>query len=513
MSSLIFHSVSFAYVGSPDALFSGIEVGVGSGWTGFIGVNGCGKTTLLRLACGELVPRRGRIDAPAARVYCPQRTDAPMPESASFLASNDAEAFRLRGILGIDDDWLRRWDTLSDGERKRMQIATSLWLKPDLLAADEPTNHLDAAGRERVLQALRTYRGIGLLVSHDRDLLDGLCAHSLFVSPPGVELRAGGYTAAMRAIRDEESAAREARRKLRKECARLEREVKARRTRAWKAEQEKSLRGVAPRDHDAREKARAARDHDRGSGQGFRQLKGRLRQTAERELALSPTPVRDLGIGLRSRPSDRNAVVRVAAGSLELGSPRRLEFPDLNIQPRDRIALTGPNGSGKSTLVRHIVVGLTLPPERVLYVPQELPLESSSGLLEDVRRLPRKNLGVAMQWVSRLGSDPRRVLESRAPSPGEVRKLLLAVRMVDEPHLIILDEPTNHMDLPSVECLESALRETECALLLVSHDRRFLEALVTLEWEIAPVTPKGVSYRLAQHMLRLRSVASSTPPF
>ncbi len=513
MSSLIFHSVSFAYVGSPDALFSGIEVGVGPGWTGFIGVNGCGKTTLLRLACGELVPRRGSIDAPTARVYCPQRTDAPMPESASFLASNDAKAFRLRGTLGIDDDWLRRWNTLSDGERKRLQIATSLWLKPDVLAADEPTNHLDAAARERVLRALRTYRGIGLLVSHDRDLLDGLCVHSLFVSPPGVELRAGGYTAAMGAIRDEESAAREARRKLRTECARLEREVEARRVHARKAEQEKSLRGVAPRDHDAREKARAARDHDRGSGQNFRQLKGRLRRTAERESALPPTSLRDLGIGLRSRPSDRNAVVRVAAGSLELGSARRLEFPNLDIRPRDRIALTGPNGSGKSTLVRHIVAGLTLPPERVLYVPQELSLESLSCLLEDVRRLPRKSLGVAMQWVSRLGSDPRRVLESRTPSPGEVRKLLLAVRMVDEPHLIILDEPTNHMDLPSVECLESALRETECALLLVSHDRRFLEALAALEWQVAPTAAGGATCRLRQGVLLPTTVVSAGRAF
>lgn len=513
MSSLIFHSVSFAYVGSPDGLFSGIEVGVGSGWTGLIGENGCGKTTLLRLACGELGPRRGRIDAPAARTYCPQRTDAPMPESADFLASNDGEAFRVRGILGIDDDWLRRWGTLSDGERKRMQIATSLWFKPDLLAVDEPTNHLDAAARERVLQALRTYRGIGLLVSHDRDLLDGLCAHSLFVSPPGVELRAGGYTATMRAIRDEENAAREARRKLRKECARLEREVEARRVRARKAEQEKSLRGVAPRDHDAREKARAARDHDHSSGQNLRQLEGRLRQTAERKSALSPTLLRDLGIGLRSRPSDRNAVVRVAAGSLDMGSARRLEFPDLDIQPRDRIALTGPNGSGKSTLVRHIVAGLTLPPERVLYVPQELSLESSSVLLEEARCLPRKSLGVAMQWVRRLGSDPRRVLESRVPSPGEVRKLLLAIRMVDEPHLIILDEPTNHMDLPSVECLESALRETECALLLVSHDRRFLEALVRLEWQIAPMAAGGATCQLRKRVLSSTTVVSSGPAF
>jgi len=107
-----------------------------------------------------------------------------------------------------------------------------------------------------------------------------------------------------------------------------------------------------------------------------------------------------------------------------------------------------------------------------------------------------------MQWVSRLGSDPRRVLESRTPSPGEVRKLLLAVRMIDEPQLILLDEPTNHMDLPSIECLEATLQETQCALVLVSHDRRLLEALATLEWSIAPAAPKSETHLLTTRRLR-----------
>jgi ATPase subunit of ABC transporter with duplicated ATPase domains len=149
--------------------------------------------------------------------------------------------------------------------------------------------------------------------------------------------------------------------------------------------------------------------------------------------------------------------------------------------------------------VRHIVAGLALPTERVLYVPQEISAAEASAFLEDVTRLPREQLGHVMQWVSRLGSDPTRVLESRLPSPGEVRKLLLAVRMAYDPHLILMDEPTNHMDLPSIECLESALRETECALLLVSHDPRFLEALTTLTWRIAPSVEGGDGFHLSIH--------------
>jgi ATPase subunit of ABC transporter with duplicated ATPase domains len=507
LSSLVFHSVSFAYDASVDGLFSGIQFGLSEGWAGVIGENGAGKTTLLRLACRELAPRHGRMDAPRSCIYCPQRTDAAMPESPAFLISEDAEAFRIRGILGIEGDWLDRWDTLSHGERKRIQIATCVWLRPDLLAVDEPTNHLDGNAREMVLRALRTYRGIGLLVSHDRDLLDELCSHSLFVTPPSVRLRAGGYTAATEAAEAEIEAAREARRRAQETRRKLEREAHVRRARAQKAEQARSSHGIDPRDHDARAKARVARIHDSGSGQNLRQLEGRIRQAAEQAAALSTPPARALGVALHGRPSSRNVVVRLAAGSLPLGPERRLEFPDLLVQPQDRIAVTGPNGGGKSTLVRHIVTGLTLPSERVLYIPQEITASASADLLREAKHLPRERLGTAMQWISRLGSDPERVLASRVPSPGETRKLLLAMRMADEPHLILLDEPTNHMDLPSIECLESALRQTTCALVLVSHDRRFLEALATLEWSIAPVAAAGPAFRL-----RVRALSETIAP-
>lgn len=89
-----------------------------------------------------------------------------------------------------------------------------------------------------------------------------------------------------------------------------------------------------------------------------------------------------------------------------------------------------------------------------------------------------------MTMVSRLGSRPESLLQTQLPSPGETRKLLLALGMAREPYIIVMDEPTNHMDLPSVHCLETALAECTCALLLVSHDRRFLRRLVTLEWRI-----------------------------
>ena len=97
-----------------------------------------------------------------------------------------------------------------------------------------------------------------------------------------------------------------------------------------------------------------------------------------------------------------------------------------------------------------------------------------------------------MTLVSRLGSRPARLLASTTPSPGEIRKILLARGVARGPHLIVMDEPTNHLDLPSIECLEAALAEAPCALLLVSHDARFLSKLTRTRWELTPTTPMQI---------------------
>jgi ATPase subunit of ABC transporter with duplicated ATPase domains len=117
-------------------------------------------------------------------------------------------------------------------------------------------------------------------------------------------------------------------------------------------------------------------------------------------------------------------------------------------------------------------------------VPQEISAEDSRTLLDSVKRLPNDELGRVMITISRLGSRPARLLESALPSPGEVRKLLLALGIVRGPHLIVMDEPTNHMDLPGILCLEQALEDCPCAMLLVSHDESFLDKITTTDWHL-----------------------------
>jgi ATPase subunit of ABC transporter with duplicated ATPase domains len=415
---------------------------------------------------------------------------------ATLLISTDGDAYRIRGTLGIEDDYIDRWQTLSHGERKRAQIATCLFIAPDLLAVDEPTNHLDRAAKGEVTDALRRFHGIGLLVSHDRDLLDSLCSHSLFVSPPTAVLRGGGYTTAMGELEQDAELARESRTKARKERKRLEREAVVRREHLYKAEKKKSLRGIDPRDHDARAKARTARVADSGVKKRVRQIDGRVHRATAAERAINVTGRQSLGIGIASSASMRNTLFSIPASTLPLGDDRVLQFPDLLMQPQDRIALIGPNGSGKSTLIRHIMANIGLPSNRVVYIPQEITTEESAATLKVAKALASQKLGEVMRWVSRLGSDPHQLLESLVPSPGEVRKLMLACRMAHHPVLVMMDEPTNHMDLPSIECLESALSDYRGGILLVSHDERFLSALATMIWEIHPGTPRGGPLKL-----------------
>jgi ATPase subunit of ABC transporter with duplicated ATPase domains len=192
-----------------------------------------------------------------------------------------------------------------------------------------------------------------------------------------------------------------------------------------------------------------------------------------------------MGIWMSGAKSKRNTLFNLPTGSLSLGGDRWLNFPDLSMKPDDRIALTGLNGGGKSTLIDYIMQSLNLQKNQVTYVPQEIDTNASMGVMAQARDLPNEKLGQMMTVVSCLGSRPHRLLESLEPSPGEIRKILLATGIANVPHLIVMDEPTNHMDLPSIECLEQALVDCPCGLLLVSHDRRFLNALTHKEWHIS----------------------------
>lgn len=486
---LKFQDLKYCYPSAPEPLFRELTVHFSEGWTGVTGSNGTGKTTLLKLASGLLEPVEGRIESSVRNgfnVYCEQRTDDAPERFEDFLFANEKSANILKGRLGISEDWPYRWDTLSHGERKRAQVGAALWLEPAVLAIDEPFNHLDADARKMIKDALEGFRGVGLIVGHDREILDALCSQCVLIDPPDVIKRPGGYTQAMKAINDEQSALEKERAKHKLKLGKLRNELNRRKQVAQQSKKKNSKRGLARKDHDARSKIDAARlsGKDAAAGRLQKSMENRMNRSREKMDQISVKKKYDMGIWFPDSISRRDFLFRIPRGTLHLGEEKILEFPELVMRPDDRVGVSGPNGGGKSTLVRHVLGMLNLPEEKTVYVPQEIDAGAARALLEDVKKLPNEQLGIVMTAINRLGSRPHRLLGSENPSPGETRKLLLALGISKVPHLIIMDEPTNHMDIPSIECLERALSDCPCGLLMVSHDQRFMGTLVNTQWRI-----------------------------
>jgi ATPase subunit of ABC transporter with duplicated ATPase domains len=160
--------------------------------------------------------------------------------------------------------------------------------------------------------------------------------------------------------------------------------------------------------------------------------------------------------------------------------------PHLTIGRNDRIAVVGPNGAGKTTLLNALMARLKIERDRVLYLPQELSRSEAAREIRELKRLDPASRGLVLSAVARLGSVPDRLLDGEMPSPGELRKLAIARGAHSGAHLLVLDEPTNHLDLPATEALEAALTAYPGALLLVSHDSRFIERLAIVKWEVRP---------------------------
>lgn len=478
--------VGYTYPGAIEPTLTAITATFPSGWTGIVGPNGSGKTTLARIACGLTTPLVGSIHIPSsAYAFCEQHVLEPPANAAELACSWDRGTLRLRSQLGIGDDWAWRFESLSAGERKRLQLACALASSPDILVLDEPTNFLDAATRETIIQVLHGYQGIGLLISHDRELLDGLVERCACVERGRCTLRPGTYSAAHEQAELERSARMRARSVARRELKRLENEKQRRAAEAQRAQAHRSGRHLDPHDHDGR----ARLGIYIVSGQDGK--KASLNSTFANRVAAAQETLQNLEVNKRydaslwfdTAPHPRKTLLRVDEATIPLGEERSLHCPPLAIGNREHVGISGSNGTGKTTLLRHLLS--QVPRDiAVLSIVQEPDAAAMHAFLAQVRTLPREQLGRVLSVVAQLGSRPEALLESDSPSPGELRKLMLGVGILGNPDLIVMDEPTNHLDIVATEALEQMLSSCPCALVLVSHDEHLLQMACTTRWHL-----------------------------
>lgn len=460
MPVLSMHGVAMAFADAAP-VFSDVSLRLSPGWYGLVGANGAGKSTLLRLLSGELEPTAGRIEL--------------APRAAAIVRAAQLASDSLVG---------------SPGEVRRAELLRILDQQPAVLLLDEPTNHLDAEARTWLLAALRRFRGIGVVVSHDRALLDELPQTTLRLHGGRLSAWPFPYTEARQAWEGERAAElvqhAQAKRKVRQASARL---AEARRT-------------AASAEHSTHASRRMRNRHDSDARTiGSQNLAAWAEARASRTVAVRGTALlraqaavprveRDKALGgriqARLTPAAAPILFRLQAQALEAHGRVVLRDVSLAVRREDRLRIAGRNGAGKSTLLRALLAGQTAALDRgqVLYLPQELAPDAIAGYLQALHSLDRATRGEVLSLVAALGTPPDRLLD-RSPqaastlSPGEARKLALSLALSRRAAALVLDEPTNHMDLPTIERLQEALSDYRGAIVLVTHDDDLADRLTT----------------------------------
>ncbi|UKK86019.1 ATP-binding cassette domain-containing protein [Sphingopyxis sp. BSN-002] len=523
MSSITISDISWS---TPDgrAVLSRLDLGFQRERTGIVGRNGVGKSTLLRLLTGDLAPASGSIAIDGTIAMLRQTVQVDPDETIADLFGARAALALLRraeageasvGEIG-DADWTLEArigealaavglplpaDTalaaLSGGQRTRAALAGAMFARPDFLLLDEPTNNLDREGRAAVRDLIRGWRGGAIVVSHDRELLEEMDAIVELTSLGAA--RYGGGWSAWRARKDIEQAAAEA------ELAGAEKRLGHARRQAQAATEKQDRR-------DARGRAKAARgDMPKIAIGGLKRRAEETRASATRladrqhreaetvlEAARSQIEVIDpLAVGLPSTGLSAARTVleldHVTAGYVA-GNPV-IDDLSLTITGPERIAITGPNGSGKSTLLA-LVAGTLAPWSGTVRTPVRLALlDQRVSLLDPARSIAANFLALNPGATNNGCRAALARFRFRADAADRIVGTLSGGQMLraglacvlgapQPPQLLILDEPGNHLDLDSLTAVETGLAAYDGALLVVSHDPAFLDA-IGIQREIA----------------------------
>ena len=463
---------------------------------GMVGRNGCGKSTFLKILAGITQADDGKV-TPRSGLgigYLPQGLDASdgvsvldtirdgaahsfnlLDEYESLPADSNRQT-ELEQQIATADAWNietrietammhlntpaadRLMGTLSGGEKRRVALCRAIVSNPDFLILDEPTNHLDTDSIEWMAQYLKKFRGAFLVATHDRYFLDETCNHI-------VELQAGRFHTHKGNYSDY----------LESNLARMENEqaIELKRKRFLRRELDWIRRG--PKARTTKAKFRVDKFHSIKNTQG---------------------PDKELSMDLIIPPPGQlaNRVVDLINVSLELGGRELIKRFDFKFEASMRIGICGRNGLGKTSLLR-IVLGQLAPTggsqktgvlTQFNYVDQErVQLDPEKTLLQEVAEgadtIPFGNGKLTIRaYLQRFGFDPKRInMKVKSLSGGEKSRLLLARILKHGGNFLIMDEPTNDLDLPTLRLLEEALLAFSGCVLVVSHDRYFLNRVCT----------------------------------
>jgi len=464
---------------APILAFEDLGLIQGSGWLfrhldlfvaprdrlALIGRNGAGKTTLFRALAGLIDTDEGRRTiVPGTRVVLLEQEPAltGFATLRDFAISGDAVAHEVEAIadrIGIDLD--REAATASGGERRRAAIARALALQPDVLLLDEPTNHLDLAAIEWLEGWLGRFSGAFIAISHDRTFLTRLTKSTLWLDRGGIrrkDIGFGGFDAWTEEVHAQEARAAE----------RLDARLKL--------EEHWLLRGVT---------ARRARNEGR---------KAKLMEMrAARANMLGPQGAAKLSISTDDVRT--KSVIRAEQVSKGFGDRTVIKDFTLRIQRGDRIGVVGSNGAGKSTLLK-LLTGEIAPDSGKVTLAKTLDaviIDQQRSLMEPTKTV-RDVLTQGGDWIEVQGIKKHLIGYLKeflfdpgvadAPigslSGGERSRLLLAREFARPSNLLVLDEPTNDLDLETLDLLQETIADYDGTVLIVSHDRDFLDRTVTV---------------------------------
>lgn len=516
MSSISIAGLSW-HTPNNEPLFTDLNLTFGPVRTGLVGRNGTGKTTLLRLIHGELTPASGTISAPPSVGFLRQNPEQQQDGTIADLFGATEQLALLaraeRGEATADELAIADWTlaarlesalsslhletapdaplaSLSGGQRTRASLAALIFAEHDALLLDEPTNHLDRAGRQYVIEALRGWHGCIVVASHDRTLL---CEMDAIVELTSLGARTyGGNYRAYRAAKDAELASAET------ELARAERTLSETRARAQLASERKARtdrQGKRLRASGSQPKLalNAAKERSEGSESSAARLRNRRAEEAKAALETARGAVEVLEPLVMDIPHSRLASGRnvLAVDRLCFGYRNDapvLEDVSFSIRGPERIAIDGANGAGKSTLLGSIMgrlkpqagsVSLQVPAALIdqdlsLLDPAETVREALERIDPDASENDRR--AVLARFLFR-GEDANQLIGSLSGGQRMRAGLACTLGHSHPRQLLLLDEPSNHLDIEAVETLEAALKAYDGAILVVSHDQAFLDRI------------------------------------